>query len=57
MDSNNQQLQEEPQHLVKYDEFVYGMVLHRPSKVVKSPYMADVLTNSENVLCHSPSGM
>ena len=42
-------------NLVNYDEFIFGMVLHRPSKIIKSPYMTDVIIDGENVLCHSPS--
>ena len=41
--------------LVQYDTFVKGIVENRPSKTIKSPYLADVLINGETVLCHSPS--
>lgn len=32
-----------------------GIVINRPSKKIKSPYLADVLINGENILCHTPS--
>lgn len=36
-------------------ELFEGIVINRPSKKIKSPYLADVLINGENVLCHTPS--
>ena len=36
-------------------ELVEGKVINRPSKQIKSPYLADVLVNGETVLCHTPS--
>ena len=37
-------------------ELTKGTVLHRPSKVCKTPYVADVETKSKtNILAHSPS--
>lgn len=32
-----------------------GIIINRPSKKIKSPYLADVLINNENILCHTPS--
>lgn len=36
-------------------ELFEGIVINRPSKKIKSPYLADVLINNENILCHTPS--
>lgn len=36
-------------------ELYEGIIINRPSKSIKSPYLADVLINQENILCHTPS--
>ena len=36
-------------------ELFEGIVINRPSKKIKSPYLADVEINGENILCHTPS--
>ncbi len=36
-------------------ELIEAIVLNRPSKIIKSPYLADVIINGEEFLCHSPS--
>lgn len=36
-------------------ELFEGTIINRPSKKIKSPYLADVLINNENILCHTPS--
>lgn len=41
--------------LIQYTELVEGTVVNRPSKSIKSPYLADVKINDEIQLCHSPS--
>ena len=40
---------------MKIDNLVEGQVLKRPSKVIKSPYVADVLYNDNEILAHSAS--
>lgn len=37
------------------DELIEGIVVSRPSKINKSPYLADVLINGKEYMCHSPS--
>jgi len=32
-----------------------GIVIDRPSKIIRSPYLADVLVDEDSVLCHSPA--
>jgi len=42
--------------LHKIDNLVQGTILNRPSKNIKSPYVADVLLeNNEEIIAHSPS--
>jgi len=42
--------------LYKLENLIEGTVVKRPSKFIKSPYVADVLLNSsEEVLAHTPS--
>jgi len=36
-------------------ELFEGIVINRPSKKIKSPYLADVIINNEVILCHTPS--
>lgn len=36
-------------------ELYEGIIINRPSKKIKSPYLADVLVNGEDILCHTPS--
>lgn len=36
-------------------ELIKGIVIKRPSKKIKSPYVADVLVHGEEYLAHSPS--
>ena len=38
----------------KYDNLMEVKVINRPSKKVKSPYLADVLVNNKNEMAHSP---
>lgn len=48
-----------PNILLSIENLIEGTVLHRPSKVIKSPYVADVLIEENNikteVISHSPS--
>lgn len=41
--------------LLKLDNLIEGQIIKRPSKHIKSPYVADVLCNEQELLCHSPS--
>ena len=41
--------------LHKLENLIEGSVLKRPSKYIKTPYVADVLINSEQVLAHTAS--
>lgn len=43
--------------VMKVTNFVRATVVNRPSKVIKSPYMADILVpgEEESQLCHSPA--
>ena len=41
--------------LVTYTETVKGYIVKRPSKRIKSPYVADVLVDGEEKLAHCPS--
>lgn len=41
--------------LMKIDSLQEGEVIKRPSKLIKTPYVADILINGEEVLGHSPS--
>lgn len=36
-------------------ELYKGKIINRPSKKIRSPYLADVLFNDDNILCHSPA--
>jgi DNA-binding sugar fermentation-stimulating protein len=41
--------------LMKIDNLVEGQVVKRPSKVIKSPYVADVIYDANEILAHSAS--
>jgi len=41
--------------LMKIDNLVEGQIVKRPSKMIKSPYVADVRYNSDEILAHSAS--
>ena len=41
--------------LFQTDEVYHGKILKRPSKLIKSPYVADVLLDDKEILAHSPS--
>ena len=41
--------------LMKIDNLVEGQIVKRPSKVIKSPYVADVLFEDNEILAHSAS--
>ncbi len=41
--------------LHELENVVEGEVAKRPSKICKTPYVADVIINSEETLGHSPS--
>jgi len=41
--------------LMKIDNLVEGQVMKRPSKMIKSPYVADVLYEASEILAHSAS--
>ena len=43
------------QVLIKLDNLIEGQVIKRPSKYIKSPYVADILCNDEEVLGHTAS--
>ncbi len=36
-------------------EFIKAEVINRPSKIIKSPYLADIKINNRDALAHSPS--
>jgi sugar fermentation stimulation protein A len=40
---------------MKLLKLIKSTIINRPSKIIKSPYMADVEVNTKNVLAHSPS--
>lgn len=41
--------------LLKIDNLVSGLITKRPSIHIKSPYVADVSYNAENILAHAPA--
>ena len=41
--------------IIKIDNLVEGKIIKRPSKLVKSPYVADVIINNDEVLAHTAS--
>jgi DNA-binding sugar fermentation-stimulating protein len=41
--------------LFKFDDIYTGTILKRPSKICKTPYVADVLLEDTEILGHSPS--
>jgi DNA-binding sugar fermentation-stimulating protein len=41
--------------VMKIDNLVEGSIVKRPSKLVKSPYVADVIINSTEILAHTAS--
>jgi DNA-binding sugar fermentation-stimulating protein len=41
--------------LMKLDELIEGKIVKRPSKHIKTPYVADILCNGEEVLGHTPA--
>ena len=41
--------------LMKLDNLIEGIVLKRPSKFIKTPYVADIMSGEQEVLGHSPS--
>lgn len=41
--------------LMKLDDLIEGKIIKRPSKYIKSPYVADILYNNEEVLGHTAS--
>ena len=41
--------------LCKLENLIEGTIVKRPSKYIKTPYVADVLINSEEVLAHTAS--
>lgn len=41
--------------LMKIDNLVEGQIVKRPSKVIKSPFVADVLYDANEILAHSAS--
>ena len=43
------------QVLIKLDNLIEGQVIKRPSKYIKTPYVADILCNDEEVLGHTAS--
>lgn len=43
------------QVLMKLDNLMEGQVVKRPSKYIKTPYVADILCNNEEVLGHTAS--
>ena len=40
---------------IKIDNLVEGTIIKRPSKLVKSPYVADVIINNDEILAHTAS--
>ena len=43
------------QPLIKFSEVFEGVIIKRPSKVCKTPYVADVVINDNEIQAHSPS--
>ena len=43
------------QVLIKLDNLIEGQVIKRPSKYIKTPYVADILCDNEEVLGHTAS--
>ena len=43
------------QQLIKLDNLIEGQFIKRPSKYIKTPYVADILLNNEEVLGHTAS--
>ena len=43
------------QVLIKLDNLIEGQVIKRPSKYIKTPYVADILCDDEEVLGHTAS--
>lgn len=41
--------------VIKIDNLVEGTILKRPSKLVRSPYVADVIINKNEILAHTAS--
>lgn len=41
--------------VMKIDNLVEGSIIKRPSKIVKSPYVADVIINDNEILAHTAS--
>ena len=41
--------------VIKIDNLVEGTIIKRPSKLVKSPYVADVIINNDEILAHTAS--
>ena len=41
--------------LLKLDNLIEGTVVKRPSKYIKSPYVADVVVEDQSVLAHTAS--
>ena len=41
--------------VMKIDHLVEGKIVKRPSKLVRSPYVADVIINNDEVLAHTAS--
>ena len=39
--------------VMKIDDLVEGKIVKRPSKLVRSPYVADVIINNDEVLAHT----
>jgi len=55
--SNNTDPEEMRKCIFKLENVVRATVVNRPSKVIKSPYMADIIVSgqSQETLCHSPA--
>ena len=43
------------QVLLKIDNLIEGQIIKRPSKYIKTPYVADILYENEEVLGHTAS--
>ena len=41
--------------LFQYENTINATCLHRPSKICKSPYVADIKIGDEEFLAHSPA--
>ena len=41
--------------VIKIENLVEGTIIKRPSKLVKSPYVADVIINNDEILAHTAS--